>query len=204
MRWYIMKKTCTTFAIVAASLAVAACSTPAFVSPVEVTRFTGDMPEALGQGTISIVPATGTDEQTLEFDLYRAEVAEELAALGYQVVEADGAQQALIGLQVDAFQPTRSNSPVSVGGGMGVGSYGSGVGLGLNIDLSGPPPEQIQRLLSVSIRETGGDQNLWEGRAGFTATGNSEMADPAAAADHAAASLFAGFPGNSGETIEVE
>lgn len=187
------------------ALALSACAAPAYVSPVEVTRFAAPAAQ-LGQGTISLRPAPGTQDG-LEFGLYRAAVAAELERLGYRVVPDMGAQVATISLTETVNQPERDNGPVSVGGGAGVGSYGSGVGLGVGINLNrlaGPPPERIARLLAVAIRSSDAPTNLWEGRASFTATANSAFAEDAPAAAHAAAALFQGFPGTSGETIEVE
>jgi hypothetical protein len=53
------------------------------------------------------------------------------------------------------------------------------------------------------IRPGPGGNALWEGRARFTATANSDFADQRAAAGKLADALFSGFPGRSGETIEV-
>lgn len=190
---------------VCGGLFLSACAAPAYVSPVEVTRFAAPA-ASLGQGTISLRAAPGTDEG-LEFGLYRAAVATELERLGYRVVPDMGAQVATISVAEAVIQPQRESGPVSVGGGAGVGSYGSGVGLGVGINLNslaGPPPERIERLLAVAIRSADGPANLWEGRASFTATTNSAFAQDAPAASRAAAALFQGFPGTSGETIEIE
>lgn len=182
---------------------LAACATPAWVSPVEVTRFTGTAPAELGQGTISIEPATNLDPQSLEFGLYRNELAEELAALGYTVVDGTSRQVAVLDIEEFVTEPSR-RGPVSVGGGASTGTYGSGVGLGIGLDLSGQPQDEIDRTVAVYIRPADGGGNLWEGRARFTATANSEYAEPALAAARAIEALFAGFPGQSGETIEIE
>ena len=53
------------------------------------------------------------------------------------------------------------------------------------------------------IKPSGGINALWEGRARFTASANSDYADQRAAAAKLADALFSGFPGRSGETIEV-
>jgi hypothetical protein len=190
-----------------APLALAACASPAFVSPVEVTRFVAPAATTsgapLGQGTITVRAAPGTDGQGLEFGLYRAAVSTELERLGYRVVPDGGAQVATVSVTQSVVQPNR-RGPVSVGGAGSVGSWGSGVGLGLGIDLSGRPQDQIDRQVSVAIRPADSPSNLWEGRARFTATGNSAFADAGPAATRAATALFTGFPGQSGETIEVE
>ena len=54
------------------------------------------------------------------------------------------------------------------------------------------------------IRDNGTAQTLWEGRADFSASTNSDYASAQAAARKMADALFAGFPGQSGETIEVK
>ena len=76
--------------------------------------------------------------------------------------------------------------------------------LGIGIDLSRPPPEVTANRLRVVIKDNGTGQALWEGRAEFSASGNSDYASAQAAADKMAAALFAGFPGESGETIKVK
>ena len=190
-------------AIALGSAVLAACTSPAYVSPVEVTRFTAAQTTLLGSGTIRIEPANGLDPQSIEYGLYEAELASELAALGYRVVQGEASQIATLEIREAVSQPER-RGPVSVGGGGSVGSWGSGVGLGVGIDLSGRPAEEIDRLVAVSIRASTGGSNLWEGRAGFTATANSEYADPALAADRAISALFTGFPGESGETVTID
>ncbi len=202
-RWEIMmKRPILLLALAASTMLLAGCTPGAYVSPTEVTRFA--VPDApLSQGSIRVEPAPGMDPESIEYGLYAAEVAGELGSHGYLVVEGEADQVAEVNLEQWVERQAR-RSPVSVGGGAGIGSHGSGVGLGIGIDLSGPPPERIDTLLTVSIRPAEGGSNLWEGRARFTASGNSEYADPAAASDRAARALFTDFPGTSGETITVE
>jgi hypothetical protein len=76
--------------------------------------------------------------------------------------------------------------------------------MGVGINLGGNrPSEQIDTQLHVMIRPSAGGNALWEGRARFSATANSQFADQRAAAGKLADALFSGFPGRSGETIEV-
>jgi hypothetical protein len=185
------------------ALALAGCTTSAWVSPVEVTRFVGSSPAELGRGTISIAAAPGLAEAPIEFALYREALAAELTMLGYQVIDAQGGQIATLAINEAVNQPEQRR-PVSVGGGAGIGSYGSGVGLGLGIDLTPRRADEIERQVAVTIRPAAACNNLWEGRARFVATANHEQAQPALAATRALSALFAGFPGNSGETVEVE
>jgi hypothetical protein len=190
------------FAAALLAFALAGCVAP--VGPVEVTRF--HLPETarLGHGTIALAPAPGTPDD-LEFRSYAAAVGRQLGLLGYRTVPAGeaGEQVALIRLERHRYRPGRRGGPVSVGVGGATGSYGSGVGLGIGIDLSGPPPDVVETELAVTIRESAGGRSLWEGRAGFTVTAKSPLANAQLGAARMTEALFKGFPGNSGETIEV-
>ena len=198
-----MKTTPSLLALVAATALTAGCATPAYVSPTEVTRFTGATPAELGQGTIRIEPATGQDGNSLEYGVYAGELAEELRALGYTIVSNGQARQSAV-LDIEQYvMEGGRRSPISVGGGAGTGSYGSGVGLGVGINLSPGQADRVDTEVAVFIRPAAGGPNLWEGRARFSATVNSDAADPAVGADKAMEALFTGFPGRNGETIEV-
>jgi hypothetical protein len=194
-----------TLAPIAALALLAGCATPAYVSPVEVTRF-ADPAAALGRGTISVAAAPGLAADGWEYAAFRSAVAEELRQLGYTVADGPGQQVAEIGVSRAVERQAGGRSPVNVGVGGGTGSYGSGVGMGVGINLGnlgGRPADAIDTELRVSIKPAGGVNALWEGRARFTATTNSNYADQRAAAAKLADALFSGFPGRSGETIEV-
>ena len=187
----------------AAALLLAGC-TQTYVSPVSVTRFVGEQPARLGQGAIDVRAAPGEPAGTLEFSLYEQAVAAELGQLGYRVVEGEGAAQvAEVRVSQVTEQPARSRGPVNVGVGGSTGSYGSGVGVGVGLDLSGRPQDVTSTQMGVIIRDSATGQALWEGRAQFSASVNSEFGDRSAAAAKMADALFSGFPGESGETIEV-
>ncbi len=180
------------------------CAT-SFVSPVEVTRFSGDSPNRLGLGTIAVRAAAGQPGDSLEFSAYQNAVSAELTELGYRVVPlTQAAQVAEIRVARGVVQPQRGRGPVSVGVGGSTGSFGSGLGLGLGLDLSGRPKDRIDTEMGVTIRDNGSGQVLWEGRAGFGASSNSDYADRQRAANRLADALFSGFPGQSGETIQVK
>ena len=187
----------------AALLFTAACATPIYVSPVEVTRFVTPEDMQLGAGTISVEAAPGTPD-TLEFAPFQAAVRNELAQLGYRVVDSGAAQVAQVSVRQTRQEAADQRGPVTVGGGASTGTFGSGVGLGVGINLTPRPADRIGTMLSVQIRRTGGASNLWEGRAGMTVSVNSDYADGGAAAARLAQALFQGFPGQSGETIAVE
>jgi hypothetical protein len=191
------------FTALAPAALLASCATPARVSPVEVTRF-ADPQATLGTGTIAVRSAPGERPDDWDQSAFETAVAAELAKLGYEVAEDGARQVALVSVRRATSRPVSQRSPVNVGVGGSTGSYGSGVGLGVGINLGGNrPAEEIDTELRVSIVPSGGTNALWEGRARFTATANSDFAERSAAAAKLASALFGGFPGRSGETIEV-
>ncbi len=156
---------------------------------------------------MEVVAAPGTDTASLEYEIYAEAIRQELEELGYRVVMDDGNQTAMLSVEIFVGAEEGRRSPVSVGAGGSTGTYGSGVGVGVGINLgslSGPPPERIEREIFVALQGNEMTTNLWEGRATMVATSNSDYAEDAAAAARMADALFAGFPGNSGETIEIE
>lgn len=193
-------------AILALALAglLAGCVAP--VGPVEVTRFHAADISALGHGTILVEPAAGIDPQSLEWKTYQAAVLRQLVLLGY-TEPAEGAastQIARLRLSRQTYQPDRRSSSVSVGVGGSTGSYGSGLGMGIGLNLSPRPAQLVETGLGVIIVERASGQPLWEGRASFTVSARSPLAQTALGAPKIAEALFKGFPGQSGETIEVK
>lgn len=184
--------------------ALSGCATP--IGPVEVTRFHAPDIAAQSRGAIAIEPAPGQDGSSLEFRSYAAAVSQELAKLGYseQAAGSTSPQVATLRLARDIYRPERRRGPVSVGVGGSTGSYGSGIGLGIGFDLSGPPPEQVETLLGVTIKNRASGQAIWEGKASFTVRSNSPLASTQLGAAKLAQALFQGFPGQSGETIQVK
>jgi hypothetical protein len=181
--------------------ALPGCVAP--VGPVEVTRFHLPDTTRLGHGAIAVEPAPGMAGDSLEFRSYAAAVGRQLALLGYGERQAGaGDQVALVRLERRVHHAAR-RGPVSIGAGGSTGSYGSGVGLGIGIDLSGPPPDLVETLLAVTIRDRATGQALWEGRASFVVSAKSPLAGTQLGAAKVSEALFKGFPGNSGETIEV-
>jgi hypothetical protein len=190
-----------------AALAVAAlsgCVAP--VGPVDVTRFHALDISALGKGGIAVEPAPGVDGSSLEFRSYAAAVARQLTLLGYSEAPAGSpsGQIALIRLSRQNYRPQRSSSPVSVGIGGSTGSFGSGLGVGIGLNLSGAPAEQVETDLAVTIKDRVTGAPLWEGRASYTVSAKSPLAATQLGAAKITEALFAGFPGQSGETIQVK
>ena len=190
--------------VVLAALTLALCGCVAPVGPVEVTRFHAPDVAQLGKGAIAIEPAQGNDPASLEWQTYSAAVMRQLALTGYTAAPpGSGGQVALVKLSRRTLQP-QGSSPVSVGVGGSAGTYGSGLGLGIGINLSPKPAAQVETDLAVSIRDRASGATLWEGRASFTVSAKSPLATTALAAPKMSEALFAGFPGQSGETIEVK
>lgn len=191
-------------ALLLGSAALSACATP--VGPVQVTRFhKPDAVQLLGHGTIAVEASPGMDPDSLEIHSYERAVARELARLGYTEAPAGRAGQvALVRVRRATFHPDREGSPVRVGGAASTGSYGSGVGLGIGIDLSGAPHDQVTTELGVMIRARGSDRTIWEGRARFTVRADAPLAQTQLGAAKMAQAMFKDFPGNNGQTVEVE
>jgi hypothetical protein len=196
-------KTVVRLGAIACAALLAGCTTT-YVSPVEVTRFTGDQPQALGSGPIAVRAAPGAPKDSLELSVFRDAVARELQEQGYVIIDGEAPQVAEVSIGLMVEQPADRGSPVSGGVGVGGGSYGSSAGVGIGIDLSPRPTERLHRELRVMIKPARGGTALWEGRARFTASTNSGFAETQAAATKLADALFGGFPGQSGATIEVK
>lgn len=190
--------------MLASGIALSGCVAP--VGPVEVTRFHAPDVAPLGHGTIQVEPAPGQTDD-LEFRTYAGAVMRELTRLGYTGLlpgESVGRQVALLSLERHRYQPQRGTGPVSLGVGGSTGSYGSGVGLGIGFNLSGPPPEQVETRLAVTIRDRASGNALWEGRAAFIVRADAPVAQTPLGSAKMAQALFKDFPGKSGETILVK
>lgn len=188
----------------ASALSLAACTTPS--GPVEVTRFVApDRVTELGSGPIFVESAPGGESDSLALAPYKAAVAEELRRLGYSESDRAGAGQiARVSLVRYVVGSGGKRSPVSVGVGGSTGSYGSGVGLGIGINLGGGVKDRLGTELSVAITDAASGTSLWEGRADFQPPEDSPLARGTANAQTVTSALFREFPGNNGETIEVE
>ena len=184
-----------------APIAVAGCATTPYTGPVQVTRFHDEAAVAhIGQGTIFIESAAGQEEQSLELAPYKSR-------LGYQEASRDAADyvaQVRLGRYASTSEGSR-RGPVNVGVGGSTGSYGSGVGLGVGINLGGGKSrERLGTDLGVMIRGKDSGKTLWEGRANLEISPGSHLESANANASAISEALFREFPGNNGETVEVE
>ena len=201
-----------------ATAALLALASPAVAAErVEVTRFhTPATLAQLGPGWIEVVPAAGIDPRSLETRALIDAVARELAAQGF----AASAPQPSVG-RIAEVRLTRDAVPgserrgggssvsIGIGGGSGGGwrrggGTSLGVGLGVGFPLGGNRQRagDVESELSVTIRDKATGAALWEGRSALrTAQRDADRPETAA---RLARALFAGFPGKSGETIEVK
>ena len=201
-----------------ATAALLALAAPAIAAErVEVTRFhTAATLAQLGPGWVELVPVAGIDPRSLEQRALLDAVSRELAAQGFAASDP----QPSVG-RIAEVRLTRDTVPgserrgggasvsIGVGGGSGGGwrrggGTSLGVGLGVGFPLGGNKQRagDVTSELSVTIRDKATGASLWEGRSSLrTAQRDADKPETAARLAHA---LFAGFPGKSGETIEVK
>ena len=201
-----------------ATTALLALASPAVAAErIEVTRFhTPSTLAQLGPGWVEVVPAAGFDPRSLETRAWIDAVARELANQGF----AASTPQPSVG-RIAEVRLTRDPVPgserrgggssvsIGIGGGSGGGwrrggGTSLGVGLGVGFPLGGNRQRagDVESELSVTIRDKATGAALWEGRSALrTAQRDADRPETAA---RLARALFAGFPGKSGETIEVK
>ncbi len=183
-----------------AAAALIALASPAMAAErVEVTRFhTPATLAQLGPGWVEVVSAAGIDARSLETRALIDAVSRELAAQGFAAsapLRSVG-RIAEVRLTRDAISGSErrgGGSSVSVG----IGG-GSGGGWHRNKQRGGDTESE----LSVTIRDKASGAPLWEGRSSLRTS--QRDADRPETAARLARALFAGFPGRSGETIEVK
>ena len=178
---------------------------------IEVTRFhTPETLARLGPGAVEVVAAPGFDGASLETRAWLDAVSRELATRGIAGGSDRAMRVAEVRLsrdQVESGETARPRSSVSVGIGSGGGWRRSGTSVGLGVGLGFPLGGSKDRVaveneLAVTIRDSATGEPLWEGRS--TLRTGKRAADSPETAARLAKALFAGFPGTSGETIEVK
>ena len=196
--------------LLALGTGLAACTTTGGLPPTQVVRYHLDQP--IARGTIAVQPLNPAAGSSLSFAPYAAAVQAQLVQLGYTVAPA-GTLPDYIAL-TDASQdqeigPPR-RSPISIG--LGAGGYsgggwnGGGVGLGGGVGFpigGGSRQAVLVSDLSVTLKRRADQVALWEGHARGVVDARRPDANPPAQAERLAAAMFAGFPGQSGRTIEV-
>lgn len=204
-------------ALLLAGLPLAACATGG-LPPTQVLRY--HLGEPIERGTVRVeAAATPTGAPgvpvsipgSIEERTYTAAVEAALLRNGYTLAPMGTQPQLIASVSLNRrgrIAPPR-RSPVSIGiggGGFSGGGYrGGGVGLGggVGFPLGGSGAREVTETeLAVTIKRRVDQSPVWEGRA----HGYVDPRRPAAEdeATRLATALFAGFPGESGRTIEVK
>lgn len=192
-----------------AGTALSACATTGGLPPAEAIRY--HLGPNVERGTVVVQPVTsGGAPPSLEYRTYADAVAAELARNGYPAAPAGTRPQFVATVDFrrgTEMGPPRS-SPISIGlgGGSFSGGRRGGVGLGGGVGFpigGGRGREIVVSELKVTIKRNADQSPVWEGSARAAADADRPEADTPALAQRLATTLFTGFPGESGRTIEV-
>jgi len=193
-----------------AGASLTACATGPSLPPTEVLRY--HLGEPLDRGTIAVQPLSGGAPASLEFKAYAAAVQGQLIKVGYNP-PAPGAKPMLVATvaftrTTQAGPPKQSPFSIGIGGGGfsgGRGGGGVGLGGGVGIPIGGGGRDAILVTeMAVTIKRTVDQSPVWEGRAQTFADARKPDATSQIQAEKLARALFAGFPGESGRTIQVK
>ena len=191
-----------------AATALAGCATTPHQPPTEVVRYHLEQP--IARGTVAVIPGTPDGQAGLEFRPYAESVQRQLVGAGFTLA-APGTTpvyDVVIGFSsTDGVGPPR-RAPFSIGLGIGGGSFGRGGGVGgeggVGFPIGGSGPRRILLTqLDVTIKRRADQSAVWVGHAQGAADMSTMAATTSAMADKLAGAMFAGFPGESGRTIEV-
>lgn len=205
-----MKRAILTVALAGAGLA--GCATTPGLPPAEAIRYHLG-PQTVQRGVVAVQPletTTGGDP-SLEYRAYAAAVEEELRRNGYTIAPPGSASEyvALVGFRRGTEIGPPRRSPFSIGLGVGGADFGrssavgGGLGVGIPIGSRGGR-ELVVSALEVTIRRRADQSRVWEGQARAAADVDNPAAQTGALAQRLARTLFTGFPGESGRTIEIE
>lgn len=193
-----------------AGASLTACATGPSLPPTEVLRY--HLGEPLDRGTIAVQPLSGGAPASLEFKSYAAAVQGQLIKVGYNP-PAPGAKPMLVATvaftrTTQAGPPKQSPFSIGIGGGGfsgGRGGGGVGLGGGVGIPIGGGGRDAILVTeMAVTIKRSIDQSPVWEGRAQIFADARKPDATSQIQAEKLARALFAGFPGESGRTIQVK
>lgn len=193
-----------------AGASLTACATGPSLPPTEVLRY--HLGEPLDRGTIAVQPLSGGAPASLEFKAYAAAVQGQLIKVGYNP-PAPGTKPLLVATvaftrTTQAGPPKQSPFSIGIGGGGfsgGRGGGGVGLGGGVGIPIGGGGRDAILVTeMAVTIKRTLDQSPVWEGRAQTFADARKPDATSQIQAEKLARAVFAGFPGESGRTIQVK
>jgi hypothetical protein len=188
-----------TAASLALILALGACSTTPTAS---VLRFHQNQP--INRGVIVITPQNPAMAGSLEFQAQANAVAVELRQQGFTVVTNPALAQyrAVVGMTTAERVTSGRQSGVSVGLGGAWSSGNVGLGTSVNVPVGGQSRPNVATTTTMSVAIVGpGGQAVWEGRASLDTQAGGQSGTTLAPV--LAQSLFAGFPGPSGQTVQV-
>jgi len=184
------------------TLALAACTT---VPTADVTRFHLNQPIPLD--TVSVVAPNVAP--TLDEELKMKAVADELARLGFRPVPDDGSSTYVATLKAEQTSregAPQQGSPITIG--IGGGSFGRNMGMsgGISFPVGGGErsgPRVLGNLVMLELKRRADNAIVWEGRAMQEVSAKDAAASPGAGFSRLVRALFSGFPGPSGEMVQV-
>lgn len=186
--------------VAAAAIALSGCaSTP----KANVLRFHQSQP--ITAGTIFLRPANSENLNSLEFQSQANAVAAELQAHG--LTRSNAPQVARYTATIDLSVAERMGAPRQSGLSIGLGGGYMGGNVGLGTSVSVPVGTKTRATidttttLSVRIIDTSSNQPLWEGRASLDTKAGGQYGTPLTPV--LAHAIFADFPGQSGQTVQV-
>lgn len=185
--------------LLAVALALGACSTTPTAS---VLRFHQNQP--INRVVIVVAPQNPAMANSLEFQAQANAVAVELRQQGFTVVSNPSQTQyrAVVGMTTAERVSPGRQSGVSVGLGGGFSSGNVGIGTSVNVPVGGQARPNVATTTTMSVTIVGpGGQSLWEGRASLDTQAGGQSGTTLAPV--LAQALFAGFPGPSGQTVQV-
>jgi hypothetical protein len=210
-------------AVMGLGVMLAGCATGPTRAPIEGVRFHSD--PVAGRGTVAVEavadmgpgamaePGTRTDitdGAPADAPVFVAAVRDQLARAGFTPVAPGTAAQYRASVSINRLErplPRRSSGlSIGLGGAsFGGGRYGgSGVGLGGGVSFPvGGGRARTGVVTEMSVRLVRGPDAIWEGHVRTIADASRDDAASAAVAGRLAGALFAGFPGDSGRSIEV-
>jgi hypothetical protein len=182
------------------ALAVAGCVTP---PSADVTRF--HLGQPIPFDTVSLVAPAAAP--TLEEQARLAAVAAELARLGFRPVPNDGTSAYIATLRAE--QSSREGAPrgspfnIGIGGGTFGGNVGMSGGINIPVGANRNGPRVFGNLVLLELKRRSDNSIIWEGRAMQEVSEKSGLASLNAAVPALVRALFQGFPGPSGEMVQV-
>ena len=202
---------------------LAGCATGPARAPIEGVRFHSD--PVTGRGTIAVEaiadmgpgpmaePGTRSDiadRPPADAPAFVAAVRDQLTRAGFTPVAPGAPAQYRATVSITRLErplPRRSSGlSIGLGGAsFGGGRYGgSGVGLGGGVTFPvGGGRARTGVVTEMSVRLVRGPDAIWEGHVRTLADAARDEAGSGAVAGRLAGALFAGFPGESGRSIEV-